>query len=901
MKPDFALDFRDNQIALLHRQEASWAIIGRVAVDDPDLDAALAYLRATALGLSPRGISTKLILPNEAILYTTLTDLPYDPGKRAAQIASDLTGRTPYAVEDLVWDWADNGASADVAVIARETLNEAESFANSHRFNPISFAAVPHTGHFDGEVWFGPSALSEKLLARGEVVERDDSFAYAAPPSLAAETELDANDFEMGDGALPAQTDLWQEPEPLEQVETPPDQNPPEPVLPVQDDAMSLEETKASDPQPQVWQDFLSDNDQEPRNEDLGDEPVPAAQLAPALGDIGGEAAIETDVQPASFDAAMADMRRQEDDELQQGAALDIFASNASEPAVPPIDAVPEKTTSPDGAEAAKTPQDDGFGEARATKAEQLLAAFAARRAEALAKAEAQTNGARPAAELTANSSPAALVLTDPKSVPVAPRTAGDTAPKLGSAQGDFGSGQDAAVPTRLKPIEVKHVPAKDLPRKPQNLKAMPMPKQPKTGALLAWALTGVLLLVLIAAAAMSSYMLESVNRLFFTDTALAAATSPEPAPQQTSGLAPLETAAKPQIGTQAEMPAPSPTAPVAQLASDLAPKAFPPALPAPKITTATRGVDLPPIASHAALAEAFSRAADANPNQSITLQANAPLPSTLDGAAPPQRAALDGGVDAAPDLDTPDAPVADPALAEVRPLPRPDASSPLAFPQAIGADPALAAARPLLRPEGILAAGRAARLATAPASLVAAAEIDAAETALLDPAAPPLGQSGPMSLSISPIPAARPSGIKAAYEAARDAQIIALAAANAAPAVETQPETEASAASDVNDTAQIEANEETELASLEGGAASRSVVAKQATLRNAIDLRDVNLIGIFGTSANRYALIRQSTGIYRKLKVGDRFDGGQVAAITQDEVRYAKGAQMLALQMPNM
>jgi hypothetical protein len=58
-------------------------------------------------------------------------------------------------------------------------------------------------------------------------------------------------------------------------------------------------------------------------------------------------------------------------------------------------------------------------------------------------------------------------------------------------------------------------------------------------------------------------------------------------------------------------------------------------------------------------------------------------------------------------------------------------------------------------------------------------------------------------------------------------------------------------------------------------------------------------LVGIFGNQAGRYALIRQPNGRFRKLKVGDRFDGGQVAAITDSELRYSKGGRMIALEMP--
>jgi hypothetical protein len=189
MNANFALDFRNDQIKLLHLQEGLWVQIGIVAIDDPDLDAALGYMRSTAMGLSPRGVACKLVLPDEAVLYTTVGDLSSDPKARAAQIARALIGRTPYQVADLVYDWTDDGSSAHMAVIARETLDEAEAFAVQHRFNPVAFAAWPKQGPFQGEADFGTSETA-----------RDVSATSTAPIDAAA--ALSAKDFEMGDTAV---------------------------------------------------------------------------------------------------------------------------------------------------------------------------------------------------------------------------------------------------------------------------------------------------------------------------------------------------------------------------------------------------------------------------------------------------------------------------------------------------------------------------------------------------------------------------------------------------------------------------------------------------------------------------------------------------------------------------
>ena len=75
--------------------------------------------------------------------------------------------------------------------------------------------------------------------------------------------------------------------------------------------------------------------------------------------------------------------------------------------------------------------------------------------------------------------------------------------------------------------------------------------------------------------------------------------------------------------------------------------------------------------------------------------------------------------------------------------------------------------------------------------------------------------------------------------------------------------------------------------------------VAKQATQRNVLKLRKVNLIGVYGTPSSRRALVRLSNGRYRKVKVGDRLDGGKVSAIGDGELRYVKGGRSVTLKMP--
>ena len=227
-----------------------------------------------------------------------------------------------------------------------------------------------------------------------------------------------------------------------------------------------------------------------------------------------------------------------------------------------------------------------------------------------------------------------------------------------------------------------------------------------------------------------------------------------------------------------------------------------------------------------------------------------------------------------------------DPALAEARPRPRPEGLAP---PAAQADDDAALTApgatrvsslRPLARPPTILAAGEAARQSTAAASLTAQAEQAAAvEQAILAAAFQPDTNTSPLAVRVSRKPAARPKDMSRAVEAA-------VAAAVRAPEpgiAEAQPE----------------ADDEPETASAAPAIPTRASLAKQATYVNAINLSKINLIGVYGTKSSRYALIRQSNGRYKKVKVGDNIDGGKVAAINSDEVRYQKSGRMVSLKLP--
>lgn len=165
MKPNFALSLSFDGLRLMHRIEGGWELVGEVALDDADLTGALARLRAAGQSLSAEPMATKLLLPNEQIKYLSIDSTRTSE----ADVLAALDGATPYALDDLCFDFSKGGGRTYIAAVARETLDEAEAFATEHAFNPVSFVGVPDPFTYMGEPFF-----STARAADGGAIERDD-------------------------------------------------------------------------------------------------------------------------------------------------------------------------------------------------------------------------------------------------------------------------------------------------------------------------------------------------------------------------------------------------------------------------------------------------------------------------------------------------------------------------------------------------------------------------------------------------------------------------------------------------------------------------------------------------------------------------------------------------------
>lgn len=186
-----------------------------------------------------------------------------------------------------------------------------------------------------------------------------------------------------------------------------------------------------------------------------------------------------------------------------------------------------------------------------------------------------------------------------------------------------------------------------------------------------------------------------------------------------------------------------------------------------------------------------------------------------------------------------------------------------------------LASLRPRLRPQAVIEAAAAAA-APPPAPEVQPADVSSASlaAALIEANRGAVAEGLPQAVGTSIKPKLRPQELEQAARAP--------APSRATADEDEEPEVQTAAAARVAPNIPTTAS-----------------VARSATETNAINLRNVNLIGVYGSPQSRRALVRLSNGRYQKVQVGDRLDGGQVSAIGDTELRYNKRGRDVVLRMP--
>ncbi|MCX7300880.1 MAG: hypothetical protein NTX73_11000 [Rhodobacterales bacterium] len=274
----------------------------------------------------------------------------------------------------------------------------------------------------------------------------------------------------------------------------------------------------------------------------------------------------------------------------------------------------------------------------------------------------------------------------------------------------------------------------------------------------------------------------------------------------------------------------------------------------------------------------------EATPVDPTTLTAEGTLPDgTLPPTEPVAEAILPGGV----------------SLDGLRPRERADSILPE---EAAVVTVAFDGPAPPSRPEGLAPEGA----TSSPAEAVVAEEtpadpsqdMNAALASIVENARDPLLTATAQAVAVVRRPDARPNNFARVVEQqtarlARQQPATEVASAEqAAPAVAANPnlstEEQAETAPDVVSSAAAVPS-----GSVPGG------VAQAATFENVIALREINLIGVYGTPNDRRALVRTGNGRYLRVEVGDSLDGGQVSAIGEDSLNYVKRGRTITLEIP--
>jgi hypothetical protein len=254
--------------------------------------------------------------------------------------------------------------------------------------------------------------------------------------------------------------------------------------------------------------------------------------------------------------------------------------------------------------------------------------------------------------------------------------------------------------------------------------------------------------------------------------------------------------------------------------------------------------------------------------------------------------------------------PFADPALAAFKPRQRPSDIAERIERVNLGgrSRSELAGFRPNQRPQAILDAATAVAAAQAVEEAARAEAIAAAvEEATQTPDIPATGNASLVPLDAEPdtnaevqIAAATalavPRSVKPRTRPRGFESIV--ASARRAPTTAPEPDVQTASAA----TASTNRSSGPAVARASRGRSSGPVsntVARAATDNNAIALGQVALVGVFGTTSNRRALVRLPSGRFKKVSVGDRVDGGKVNAIGASELKYTKSGRTLTLKMP--
>lgn len=963
MKPNFALSLSSEGIKLLHRAAGGWREVGEVSVTAEDLAGELAVLRKTAASLEPGGVRSKLIIPPSQIKYLTIDTMGLSDAARRKSAEAALRDATPYDLSDLAYDICMDGAKTHVAAVARETLAEAEAFANEHRFHPVSFVAIPDDAPYLGEPYFGVTNSAAALVDPDDFVEPDGIAvvivgpaapepapapqpkeetqpapapeAKATPETQAPAPEVKANPAPEAEAApevkAPSAPEVKATPAPA--VKAPPK---PEPAAAPQQPA-AVKETSPASERPA---------------------PPPAEKVADTKGTdktVDKDPEFKRDDKPATATT-------EEKPTVAAPTAPAVTKPPTSEGTAPPVAAPRPPTADPAPAAGpapavgpAATATDAPLGEPKkptlsaAKKVSASSAPPSAPSSTAFSSRRSPPTGAAPKSLGGAQRTETATTQPDSSSL-LKPAEVADT-PEPAEAKVGFLSRRKAAATAAVSRAVTtpKAATARNAPSEAERMTVFGARSEQVGGKprFLGLIMTVVLLVFLAGVAAWAAVFLDDgLAGLLRKEDIRTTASDPEnqvdPEIIRTpdgleSGSPPADDAV--QIAALDPVLSAEDTA-VLDAMQDPRAEAERPVITEQEAAAryAVTGIwplspETPLTAPQLPVEEVYQSTVD--PVSAATDAIALPAPDDLDTdvqlaaiASPPsfdlRRDASAGGlltpttegvvapggytlIAAGPPLKPPavvlrgTAPEAIAAVAAApspllgfRPKNRPLGLAERAERNQLGGVTRveLAAFRPALRPRSIQDRAREAEEAAASAAASAAADLEAraAASAAAATAAAAAALAVPQPV-VAPVAASVQNATALAIAQSRRpdtrprnfARIVKRAERTALAPAETR----------------VAAAATTAPRSVAPSIPSKTSVARSATVKNAINLRQVNLIGVYGKPSSRRALIRLSNGRYQKVSVGDRLDGGRVAAIGNTELRYTKNGRNVVLKMP--
>ena len=857
MKPDFALTLSFEGISLLRRVSNGWAPVGDVTLDAADLRSALAELRSEADALSPDGGLVKLVIPNEQIKYLSIADTGQTGEALQEDIRAALDGATPYAVDELSFDWSHDNGQVHIAAVANETLDEAEAFAKSHHFDPVCFVAIAPDGEFAGEVFFGPAASWT-----GETPHKDPQpmVVVASQAEVAVPAAIDPSTVEPTPEIDPI--------EPPDDPELEVESSPEPEVTPEEPPAI---ETASQDVDEALTPGIAADDiPKEP--EPIAAPPEPPVTTPPPAPPVLPEAA---------------------------SAATPSFASiRASRAAPAPADPPPAPRVEIPAADVAATPRLKLGGARKSAHDSDVTAPIL------------QVEAVEDPAERTGfgffsrrKAKPAEDGATGGKSLPSPTAKLETETPPLPSPRHDPEPARQAVARIAAMRAGRKTDPSSDAPVQDERARmtVFGARAEPQIGGkprFLGLMLTSALLIFLLAVAAWASVFLdEGISRFFDRksdtpsiarlpdvelqplDGSITAPRADEPG-VQLAALDVIDAPADAADGLSDVLPPPAALTPEEADARYAATGIWQRSPEAPSTPTLTTLDDLY-VASIDGRVQQFDAVAlpgadllrndqtylsqpnPAAPGTLFTLDDRGLVVATPEGAVNPDGVRIFAGLP--------------PVVPPTRPEPDITTPTPTEGTAAAAVSPELERFRPRLRPGGLIEGNERAQLAGR----------TIAELAALRPAARPetlkaeeeLSQPEATKFAVasSAAPVTRPRNFSQIVERAR-----------------AQPQAPAAQPAEVTQVAAVAPR------TVQPSIPSTANVARQATVTNAINLRRINLIGVYGKPSNRRALVRLSNGRYQKVKVGDSLDGGRVAAIGDSELRYSKNGRNVVLDMPD-